>query len=58
MKPFHEVCPIPIKEDLDNFFPQENEKVGFSISGTASNDAFLLAIRTWPARSAADISGI
>ena len=49
---------MPISEDLDAFFPQDSSKVSFSVSGVASQDSVLLTIRTWPSRSAADISGL
>ena len=55
--PKFEVCEIPIREDLDQFYPKDSSKVGFSISGMANDDSMLLTIRTWPSRSAADISG-
>ena len=57
LHPQFEVCEIPIQTDLDKFFPNDSSKVGFSISGMATDDSMLLAIRTWPSRSAADISG-
>ena len=58
LKPKMEVCEMPISEDLDAFFPQDSSKVSFSVSGVASQDSVLLTIRTWPSRSAADISGL
>ena len=57
-KPYNEVCQIPISQELDQYYPLDSSKVGFSIAGSASDDSLFLTVRTWPSRSAADISGM
>jgi len=56
LKPYNEVCQIPISQELDQYYPLDSSKVGFSIAGSASDDSLFLTVRTWPSRSAADIS--